>query len=95
MRSKQKVTHIHLNGHVCISLSGFIVFTNKYVQEMIIMLVCHPVLYLVGSTLHICRNLTVITDSDFSSQLLFEEWASYSVFYKYQPIGLIRSEPSE
>ncbi|XP_035988374.1 anoctamin-1 [Fundulus heteroclitus] len=23
-------------------------------------------------------------------QLLFEEWASYSVFYKYQPIGLIR-----
>uniref|UniRef100_A0A3P8RTU1 Anoctamin n=1 Tax=Amphiprion percula TaxID=161767 RepID=A0A3P8RTU1_AMPPE len=25
-----------------------------------------------------------------SSQLLYEEWASYSVFYKYQPIGLIR-----
>ncbi|XP_054878403.1 anoctamin-1a isoform X2 [Poeciliopsis prolifica] len=23
-------------------------------------------------------------------KLLFEEWASYSVFYKYQPIGLIR-----
>uniref|UniRef100_A0A673GFN4 Anoctamin n=1 Tax=Sinocyclocheilus rhinocerous TaxID=307959 RepID=A0A673GFN4_9TELE len=23
-------------------------------------------------------------------QLLYEEWASYSVFYKYQPIGLIR-----
>ncbi|MEQ2210725.1 Anoctamin-1, partial [Xenoophorus captivus] len=23
-------------------------------------------------------------------RLLFEEWASYSVFYKYQPIGLIR-----
>uniref|UniRef100_A0A3Q1E9W5 Anoctamin n=1 Tax=Acanthochromis polyacanthus TaxID=80966 RepID=A0A3Q1E9W5_9TELE len=22
--------------------------------------------------------------------LLYEEWASYSVFYKYQPIGLIR-----
>uniref|UniRef100_A0A3P8Z2P3 Anoctamin n=1 Tax=Esox lucius TaxID=8010 RepID=A0A3P8Z2P3_ESOLU len=25
-----------------------------------------------------------------SPQLLYEEWASYSVFYKYQPIGLIR-----
>uniref|UniRef100_A0A3Q2Z4P0 Anoctamin n=1 Tax=Hippocampus comes TaxID=109280 RepID=A0A3Q2Z4P0_HIPCM len=25
-----------------------------------------------------------------SSQTLYEEWASYSVFYKYQPIGLIR-----
>uniref|UniRef100_A0A669D2V2 Anoctamin n=1 Tax=Oreochromis niloticus TaxID=8128 RepID=A0A669D2V2_ORENI len=24
------------------------------------------------------------------SQLLYEQWASYSVFYKYQPIGLIR-----
>ncbi|KAK5603289.1 Anoctamin-1, partial [Crenichthys baileyi] len=24
-------------------------------------------------------------------KLLFEEWASYSVFYKYQPIGLIRT----
>uniref|UniRef100_A0A6Q2YLE0 Anoctamin n=1 Tax=Esox lucius TaxID=8010 RepID=A0A6Q2YLE0_ESOLU len=23
-------------------------------------------------------------------QLLYEEWASYSVFYKYQPIGLVR-----
>ncbi|XP_010768145.1 anoctamin-1-like, partial [Notothenia coriiceps] len=23
-------------------------------------------------------------------KLLYEEWASYSVFYKYQPIGLIR-----
>uniref|UniRef100_A0AAR2L920 Anoctamin n=1 Tax=Pygocentrus nattereri TaxID=42514 RepID=A0AAR2L920_PYGNA len=23
-------------------------------------------------------------------QLLYEEWASYSVFYKYQPVGLIR-----
>uniref|UniRef100_A0AAQ4QX80 Anoctamin n=1 Tax=Gasterosteus aculeatus aculeatus TaxID=481459 RepID=A0AAQ4QX80_GASAC len=27
-------------------------------------------------------------------KLLYEEWASYSVFYKYQPIGLIRSDPS-
>uniref|UniRef100_A0A673Y8D6 Anoctamin n=1 Tax=Salmo trutta TaxID=8032 RepID=A0A673Y8D6_SALTR len=25
-----------------------------------------------------------------SCQILYEEWASYSVFYKYQPIGLIR-----
>uniref|UniRef100_A0A8C7FE99 Anoctamin n=1 Tax=Oncorhynchus kisutch TaxID=8019 RepID=A0A8C7FE99_ONCKI len=25
-----------------------------------------------------------------SHQILYEEWASYSVFYKYQPIGLIR-----
>uniref|UniRef100_A0A8B9LL23 Anoctamin n=1 Tax=Astyanax mexicanus TaxID=7994 RepID=A0A8B9LL23_ASTMX len=25
-----------------------------------------------------------------SVQLLYEEWASYSIFYKYQPIGLIR-----
>uniref|UniRef100_A0A4W5NZJ9 Anoctamin n=1 Tax=Hucho hucho TaxID=62062 RepID=A0A4W5NZJ9_9TELE len=25
-----------------------------------------------------------------SRQILYEEWASYSVFYKYQPIGLIR-----
>uniref|UniRef100_A0A8C5HS02 Anoctamin n=1 Tax=Gouania willdenowi TaxID=441366 RepID=A0A8C5HS02_GOUWI len=24
------------------------------------------------------------------SQLLYEEWANYSVFYKYQPIGLVR-----
>lgn len=24
------------------------------------------------------------------NQLLYEEWASYSVFYKYQPIGLVR-----
>uniref|UniRef100_A0AAQ5X263 Anoctamin n=1 Tax=Amphiprion ocellaris TaxID=80972 RepID=A0AAQ5X263_AMPOC len=27
---------------------------------------------------------------DVSMTLLYEEWASYSVFYKYQPIGLIR-----
>uniref|UniRef100_A0A671Q9M1 Anoctamin n=1 Tax=Sinocyclocheilus anshuiensis TaxID=1608454 RepID=A0A671Q9M1_9TELE len=25
-----------------------------------------------------------------SLQILYEEWASYSIFYKYQPIGLIR-----
>uniref|UniRef100_A0A3B3XLT2 Anoctamin n=1 Tax=Poecilia mexicana TaxID=48701 RepID=A0A3B3XLT2_9TELE len=25
-----------------------------------------------------------------SQQLLYEEWANYSVFYKYQPIGLVR-----
>lgn len=24
------------------------------------------------------------------SQLLYEEWASYGVFYKYQPIDLVR-----
>uniref|UniRef100_A0A3Q1ECJ3 Anoctamin n=1 Tax=Acanthochromis polyacanthus TaxID=80966 RepID=A0A3Q1ECJ3_9TELE len=25
-----------------------------------------------------------------SIHLLYEEWANYSVFYKYQPIGLVR-----
>lgn len=25
-----------------------------------------------------------------SPQLLYEEWASYGVFYKYQPIDLVR-----
>lgn len=24
------------------------------------------------------------------AQLLYEEWANYSVFFKYQPIGLVR-----
>uniref|UniRef100_A0A8C4ZFD0 Anoctamin n=1 Tax=Gadus morhua TaxID=8049 RepID=A0A8C4ZFD0_GADMO len=30
------------------------------------------------------------TRSSIVSTLLYEEWASYSVFYKYQPIGLVR-----
>uniref|UniRef100_A0A3B4F3B8 Anoctamin n=1 Tax=Pundamilia nyererei TaxID=303518 RepID=A0A3B4F3B8_9CICH len=32
----------------------------------------------------------IFIESCFCSQLLYEQWASYSVFYKYQPIGLIR-----
>uniref|UniRef100_A0A8D3D4J8 Anoctamin n=1 Tax=Scophthalmus maximus TaxID=52904 RepID=A0A8D3D4J8_SCOMX len=31
-----------------------------------------------------------LSSSSSSLQLLYQEWASYSVFYKYQPIGLIR-----
>lgn len=27
---------------------------------------------------------------DCHPQLLYEEWANYGVFYKYQPIGLVR-----
>lgn len=32
------------------------------------------------------RVLTLIL----TPQVLYEEWASYSIFYKYQPIGLIK-----
>uniref|UniRef100_A0A8D3E5X2 Anoctamin n=1 Tax=Scophthalmus maximus TaxID=52904 RepID=A0A8D3E5X2_SCOMX len=34
--------------------------------------------------------LSDLSSSSSSLQLLYQEWASYSVFYKYQPIGLIR-----
>uniref|UniRef100_A0A8C7FC27 Anoctamin n=1 Tax=Oncorhynchus kisutch TaxID=8019 RepID=A0A8C7FC27_ONCKI len=37
-----------------------------------------------------CNACYVLTFSCFVFQLLYEEWASYSVFYKYQPIGLVR-----
>uniref|UniRef100_A0A4W5MLI9 Anoctamin n=1 Tax=Hucho hucho TaxID=62062 RepID=A0A4W5MLI9_9TELE len=36
------------------------------------------------------RKVTTLFYPLLSCQILYEEWASYSVFYKYQPIGLIR-----
>uniref|UniRef100_A0A8D3C2P9 Anoctamin n=1 Tax=Scophthalmus maximus TaxID=52904 RepID=A0A8D3C2P9_SCOMX len=41
-----------------------------------------------GKRVMIC--LSDLSSSSSSLQLLYQEWASYSVFYKYQPIGLIR-----
>uniref|UniRef100_A0A8C7NSZ2 Anoctamin n=1 Tax=Oncorhynchus mykiss TaxID=8022 RepID=A0A8C7NSZ2_ONCMY len=37
-----------------------------------------------------CNACYVLTFCCSVFQLLYEEWASYSVFYKYQPIGLVR-----
>uniref|UniRef100_A0A8C7VS52 Anoctamin n=1 Tax=Oncorhynchus mykiss TaxID=8022 RepID=A0A8C7VS52_ONCMY len=36
------------------------------------------------------RKATMLFYPLLSCQILYDEWASYSVFYKYQPIGLIR-----
>uniref|UniRef100_A0A4W5P0V5 Anoctamin n=1 Tax=Hucho hucho TaxID=62062 RepID=A0A4W5P0V5_9TELE len=43
-----------------------------------------------GSTLEPNRPQNMLFYPLLSRQILYEEWASYSVFYKYQPIGLIR-----
>lgn len=40
--------------------------------------------------MYVCNVCALILDICVLFQLLYEEWASYSVFYKYQPIGLIR-----
>uniref|UniRef100_A0A8P4G8D3 Anoctamin n=1 Tax=Dicentrarchus labrax TaxID=13489 RepID=A0A8P4G8D3_DICLA len=48
---------------------------------------CTRAKYSMGKT---SASFMIIIVSCIFSQLLYEEWASYSVFYKYQPIGLIR-----
>uniref|UniRef100_A0A4W6EST5 Anoctamin n=1 Tax=Lates calcarifer TaxID=8187 RepID=A0A4W6EST5_LATCA len=42
-----------------------------------------------GSCLH-CGDINEESAESNDRKLLYEEWANYSVFYKYQPIGLVR-----
>uniref|UniRef100_A0A3B4F507 Anoctamin n=1 Tax=Pundamilia nyererei TaxID=303518 RepID=A0A3B4F507_9CICH len=46
--------------------------------------------YIYINNIYIFVACDIFIESCFCSQLLYEQWASYSVFYKYQPIGLIR-----
>uniref|UniRef100_A0A3B3VNS2 Anoctamin n=1 Tax=Poecilia latipinna TaxID=48699 RepID=A0A3B3VNS2_9TELE len=56
------------------------------ISECLILI--HGLFLLIGITSLLANG--VYTSAYPLHDLLFEEWASYSVFYKYQPIGLIR-----
>lgn len=48
---------------------------------------CEPSPSALGSELHFHKPSPLVLP-----QLLYQEWASYKVFYKYQPIDLVRYE---
>uniref|UniRef100_A0A672GKF8 Anoctamin n=1 Tax=Salarias fasciatus TaxID=181472 RepID=A0A672GKF8_SALFA len=70
---------------VCVCVPS-IILSDKCLFSGITSLLANGV-YTSAYPLHDVSN---VCDLLCSSQLLYEQWASYSVFYKYQPIGLIR-----